>query len=172
MPRTALELIPLTVATQRDAIVAGAVDIALVRQPIDREGLQLIPLYDEVPVVVMAADSTLSAADELDAADLAGEVLIASRDDVLGYTAPGTTAPAFEALETTADAVATVAAGVGIAVMPMSLARLHHRKDVTYRVLRDGPVSSIALAWDADRATPLVDAFVGIVRGRTANSSR
>jgi DNA-binding transcriptional LysR family regulator len=74
--------------------------------------------------------------------------------------------------ETTADAVATVAAGVGIAVMPMSLARLHHRKDVTYRVLRGGPVSSIALAWDADRTTPLVDTFVGIVRGRTVNSSR
>jgi DNA-binding transcriptional LysR family regulator len=172
MPHTALELIPLSVATQRDAIVTGAVDIALVRQPIDREGLQLIPLYDEVPVVVMAVDATLSAADELDAADLAGEVLISSRDDVLGYTTPGTRPPAFAMPETTADAVATVAAGVGIAVMPMSLARLHHRKDVTYRVLRGGPVSSIALAWDADRTTPLVDTFVGIVRGRTANSSR
>jgi hypothetical protein len=44
--------------------------------------------------------------------------------------------------------------------------------DVTYRVLRGGPVSSIALAWDADRTTPLVDTFVGIVRGRTVNSSR
>ena len=72
----------------------------------------------------------------------------------------------------TAEAIATVAAGVGIVIVPMSLARLHQRKDVEYRPLLDGPASTVALAWAADRTTPAVDAFVGIVRGRTANSSR
>ena len=52
------------------------------------------------------------------------------------------------------------------------LARLHHRKDVAHRRLEGAPESTVALAWVADRTTPLVDAFVGIVRGRTANSSR
>jgi hypothetical protein len=54
----------------------------------------------------------------------------------------------------------------------MSLARLHHRKDADYRPLRDAPASSVALAWLAGRTTPEVEAFVGIVRGRTPNSSR
>jgi hypothetical protein len=54
----------------------------------------------------------------------------------------------------------------------MSLARLHHRKDVEYRPLRGGAASTVALAWVAARTTPEVEAFVGIVRGRTANSSR
>jgi len=35
-----------------------------------------------------------------------------------------------------------------------------------------GLSNPVALAWRADRTTPLVEAFVGIVRGRTANSSR
>ena len=60
-------------------------------------------------------------------------------------------------------------------IVPMSLARLHHRKDAEYRPLVDGPTSTVALAWPtaADGANgPLVDAFIGIVRGRTTNSSR
>jgi DNA-binding transcriptional LysR family regulator len=65
-----------------------------------------------------------------------------------------------------------VAAGVGIVVVPMSLARLHHRKDAEHRTLTDGPSSTVALVWPADDPSALVDAFIGIVRGRTANSSR
>jgi len=172
MPRTPLELIPLPASSGRSAIAAGTVDAGLVRLPIEREGLHVIPLYDEAPVVVMAAGSDLTAADELAASDLDGEVLIAPVDDVLSFTAAGATLPVFDPPETIADAVALVAAGVGVLVVPMSLARLHHRKDVTFRPLRDGPVSTMALAWDAERTTALVETFVGIVRGRTANSSR
>ncbi|MEV4687115.1 LysR substrate-binding domain-containing protein [Microbacterium sp. LWH3-1.2] len=172
MPRTSLDLVPLAFAYQRQALRAGEVDAALVRLPIDKDGLHVIPLYDEVPVVVCAKDSHLTAAEELAAADLEGEVLIVPGDDVLGIRLPGTLAPRFTAPADTGEAIATVAAGVGIVVVPMSLARLHHRKDVEYRPLRDGPISTVALAWDADRTTPAVDAFVGIVRGRTANSSR
>ena len=172
MPRTALELVPLAVADQRRALIEGEVDAALVRLPIDKGGLNVIPLYDEVPVVVCARDSHLTAAEELDAADLRGEVLIVPQDDVLGVEIPGTLAPAFDAPADTAEAIATVAAGVGIVVVPMSLARLHHRKDTDHRPLQGGPVSTVALAWPSDRTTAEVETFVGIVRGRTANSSR
>lgn len=172
MPRTALELVPLAVADQRRALEDADVDAALVRLPIDDDGLHVIPLYDEVPVVVCAKDSHLTAADELEAGDLEGEVLIVPQDDLLGIRIPGTTRPRFDPPTDTAEAIATVAAGVGIVVVPMSLARLHHRKDVEHRALRAGPLSTVALAWASDRTTPAVETFVGIVRGRTANSSR
>ena len=172
MPRTRLDLIPLSVAHQRGALLGREVDAALVREPIDQDGLHVIALYDEVTVVVVAADSHLTAADELDAADLEGEVLIVPQDDVLRLAVDGTLAPRFDPPETTADAIATAAAGVGVVIVPMSLARLHHRKDAEYRLLRDAPSSRVSLAWVADRTTPEVEAFVGIVRGRTANSSR
>ena len=172
MPHNPLELAQIEVADQRAALDAGTVDAALVRLPIEREGLHVIPLYEEVPVVVCARDSHLTAADELTTADLAGEVLLTPADDVLGVRIAGAIAPAFDAPGTTSDAIETVAAGVGIVIVPMSIARLHHRRDTEYRPLAGGPVSAVALAWVADRTTPLVDAFVGIVRGRTANSSR
>ncbi len=172
MPSAPLELRWIPVVSQREALDSGDVHAAIVRLPIERDGLHIIPLYDELPVVVASAESHLLAADELEPADLEGEVLITPADDVLGVEVPGTLAPAFDPPATTEDAIALVAAGVGVMIVPMSLARLHHRRDTDYRVLRGTPASDVALAWIADRVTPEVEAFVGIVRGRTANSSR
>ncbi|MGO1851428.1 LysR substrate-binding domain-containing protein [Microbacterium sp.] len=171
MPHVRLELVPIDAETQRAAL--DELDAALVRLPLVDDALHLIPLYDEIPVVVASAQSHLLAVDDLDPSDLAGEVLITPRDDVLGpLEIPGTLEPQFPQLETTADAIATAATGVGIVIVPMSLARLHQRKDAGHRPLRGGPVSSVALAWRRDQTTADIDAFVGIVRGRTANSSR
>lgn len=172
MPHVPLELVPVPVAQQSAVLAARAVDAALVRLPIDADDRHVIRLYDEVPVVVVPADSHLTAADELAADDLTGEVLIVPADDVLSPDVPGAVAPAFAAPQTTGDAIATVAAGVGVVIVPLSLARLHARKDVEVRPLRDGPVSTVALAWQREADSPDVQTFVGIVRGRTANSSR
>ncbi len=172
MPRTRLELLEIAPTSQRDRLLAGSVDAALVRLPIDKTDLHVIPLYDEVPVVVFSNDSTLSVAEELSPADLSGEVLIIAEDDVLQPAVPETVAPGFAAPADTKAAVELAATGVGILIVPMSLARLHHRKDVAYRPLSGGPVSSVALVWVAERTTPEVEAFIGIVRGRSVNSSR
>jgi DNA-binding transcriptional LysR family regulator len=172
MPRTELELRPIAVATQRTELLEGGLDAALVRLPIQDDGLGIIRLYDEVAVVVCSADSHLTAAEELDLDDLAGEVVIVPQDDVLGLHLPGAVPASFAPPEDTAQAIATVAAGVGIVIVPMSLARLHRRKDAAYRPLRDAAGSTVALAWPAEHTTPVVEAFIGIVRGRTPNSSR
>lgn len=170
MPHVTIELIPIESETQRVAI--NDLDAALIRLPLIDDSLHLIALYDEVPVVVASAESHLMAVDQLSADDLVGEVLITPRDDVLGPLDLPTDAPRFAPIETTADAIATVATGVGIVVVPMSLARLHQRKDVSYRPLLAGLASTVALAWRRERTTPDIETFVGIVRGRTSNSSR
>lgn len=171
MPHVTLELVPIDAAAQRTAI--DEMDAALIRLPLLDESLHLIPLYDEVPVVVASIESHLLVADELELSDLAGEVLITPLDDVLGrLDIPGIQTPNFAALGTTGEAIATAASGAGIVIVPMSLARMHQRKDADYRPLRGGPSSTIAIAWPRDRTTQDVETFVGIVRGRTANSSR
>ncbi|WP_026095599.1 LysR substrate-binding domain-containing protein [Microbacterium sp. B19] len=172
MPHVSLELREIAASTQRTAL--DDVDAALVRLPIDgADDLHVIPLYDELPVVVMSTESPLTAADEeITAADLAGEVVIVPADDVLGARIPDAVPPAFAPPADTAEAIATVAAGVGVVIVPMSLARAHQRRDVEYRVLAAGPVSTVALAWRRDATTEDVETFVGIVRGRTARSSR
>lgn len=171
--RIPLELVTLEVPRQRDALVAREVDAALVRLPIDREGLHVIPLYEERVVVVTSVESHLTAAEELDPADLAGEVVIVPGDDVVRMPPiAGAIAPAFAAPATTGEAIATVAAGVGAVIVPLSLARLHARRDVAAIPLRDAPPCPVGLAWLAEHTTQDVERLIGIVRGRTANSSR
>jgi DNA-binding transcriptional LysR family regulator len=70
------------------------------------------------------------------------------------------------------DAIELVAAGVGRVLLPHSIARLHARKDVVAIPVIGEPPTEIALVWPADRTTQDTEEFVGIVRGRTAASSR
>jgi DNA-binding transcriptional LysR family regulator len=70
------------------------------------------------------------------------------------------------------DAVEAVAGGTGVLIVPMSVARLHQRKDATYRPVVDLPTTKVGLAWLVDNEDPRVQTFIGIVRGRTERSSR
>ncbi|MBB6547828.1 LysR family substrate-binding domain-containing protein [Nonomuraea rubra] len=149
----------------------GGADAAFVRLPVDRDGLSVIPLYVETTVVVVPKDHAVAAADEVTTADLADDEVFQPLDDTIEWPAlPGL--PAFTHPATTADAIQLVASGTGLLLVPQSLARLHHRRDLTYRPVTDAPQSQIALAWPTDATTDLVEDFIGIVRGRTVNSSR
>jgi DNA-binding transcriptional LysR family regulator len=167
MPQTNLQLVPAEAADAAALLAAAEADAGLVRMPIDGDAFHAIPLYTEATVVVVPRDHLLSAADEVSVADLVDEPLLRPLDDVLAWPDAPADRPA-----TTAAAVELVAAEAGILVVPQSLARLHHRRDLTYRVVGDAPASSVALAWRRDRHTDLVEEMIGIVRGRTANSTR
>ncbi|MEV5987991.1 LysR substrate-binding domain-containing protein [Streptomyces sp. NPDC052051] len=171
LPDVPLTLVQVSAAEAADALRGGAADAGLVRLPVDRTVFSAIPLYTEATVVVVPKDHVVTAADEVSLADLADEVVFHPLDDVLGWEQPPGL-PAFERPATTADAVELVAAGVGVLLVPQSLARLHHRRDLTYRPVVDAPQSSVALSWPEDATTDLVEEFIGIVRGRTVNSWR
>lgn len=171
LPDVPLELLPVPATEVAGLLRELGADAGFVRLPVDRTELSAIPLYVETTVVVVPQDHLVAAADEVSLADLADETVLHPLDDTLGWERlPGR--PALERPETTADAVALVAAGVGVLVVPQSLARLHHRRDLTYRPVTDAPSSQVALSWREDATTDLVDDFIGIVRGRTVNSSR
>lgn len=171
LPEVPLTLIGVSAAEAFDVLRGGGADAGFVRLPVDRTDLSAIPLYTETTVVVVPQDHVVAAVDEVRAEDLADDIVLHPLDDTLDWERlPGL--PANERPATTADAVELVAAGVGLLVVPQSLARLHHRKDLTYRPVSDAPESRIALSWPQDETTELVEQFIGIVRGRTVNSSR
>ncbi|MFE7041476.1 LysR family substrate-binding domain-containing protein [Streptomyces atratus] len=171
LPDVPLTLIGVSAAEASDVLRGGGADAGLVRLPIDRTGLSAIPLYTETTVVVIPKDHVVASVDEVSAEDLADDIVLHPLDDTLEWERrPGQ--PAIERPATTADAIELVAAGVGLLVVPQSLARLHHRKDLTYRPVSDAPESRVALSWLEDETTDLVEDFIGIVRGRTVNSSR
>ncbi|MFE9450318.1 LysR family substrate-binding domain-containing protein [Streptomyces sp. NPDC006739] len=171
LPDIPLTLLQAPAGEAFELLRAGAADAAFVRLPVDRTFFSAIPLYTETTVVVVPKDHLITAADEVTLDDLAEEVLFHPLDDVFDWAAPPGE-PAFERPATTEDAIELVAAGVGLLVVPQSLARLHHRRDLTYRPVTDAPRSTVALSWPEEATTDLVEDFIGIVRGRTVNSTR
>lgn len=171
LPGTPLVLTQVPAAEADALLRAGEADAGFVRLPVDRDFFSAIPLYTEDTVVVVPKDHVITAAEEVTLADLADEVLFHPLDDVFDWDAPPGE-PGFERPATTPDALELVAANVGLLIVPQSLARLYHRKDLTYRTVVDAPQSRIALAWPEDATTDRVEDFIGIVRGRTVNSTR
>lgn len=171
-PDVPLELVGGATDELLARIREGGVDAGVVRLPFDRTGLHAIPLYTETTVAVAPKDHVLAAVDEAAVDDLADEVVLRLHDDTLDWPGdrPGT-APTFGPT-TTAEAVELVAAGVGVLVLPLSVARLHHRRDLLHRPLTGAPESSVVLAWPDAENSEEMEELIGIVRGRTANSSR
>jgi DNA-binding transcriptional LysR family regulator len=151
-----LELLPVPLADQERLLRAGELDMCLVRGEIDRDGVHLVTLYREVPVAVVAKEHPATAYDELTLADLVDELDIRAEFPDLDLPM----------------AIETAAAGSGYVLAPMSLARLHHRKDVEYRPVTDAEESRVGLAWLVANDDEDTQRFVGIVRGRTSRSSR
>jgi DNA-binding transcriptional LysR family regulator len=166
--RDPLELVPLSQGEQEVRVREGTLDMAIVRLPIDRDGLHCIPLYEELPVAVLGVEHVLTLAEEVTTADLADEQLVLPHPSGWIPRAEQLAWPAMSAK----DAIEVVASGTGVAIVPMSIARLHHRKDVTYRVVTDLPPTTVGLAWLVDNDDAWVQRFIGIVRGRTERSSR
>ena len=167
--REPLELVPVTQAEQLDGVRDGSLDMAIVRLPVARDGLHCVRLYDELQVAVGSRDHVLAAADEeVTTADLVDEQLV--RPHSSGWT------PTAEQLDwppmSEQEAIEAVAAGTGVVIVPMSIARLHQRKDVVSRVVSDLEPTTIAVVWRIDRDDEVTQAFVGVTKGRTANTSR
>ncbi|MGW1963016.1 LysR substrate-binding domain-containing protein [Streptomyces sp. NPDC001935] len=171
LPDVPLVLVPVPAAEVYDVLRRGDADAGFVRLPVDGTDLSAIPLYTETTVVVVPKDHIVAAVEQVSGEDLADDIVLHPEDDPLDWERlPGK--PALERPAGTEDAVELVAAGIGVVVVPQSLARLHHRKDLTYRTVTDAPESRVALAWPEERTTELVEDFIGIVRGRTVNSTR
>lgn len=148
---TPIEVSPVPEADQRTVLTGRAADVVFARLPIARDGLSVIRLYEEIPVVVASRDHPISLFDSVTSADLVDEVV---RSEPLD------------------DAIDLVVAGVGILLLPQSVARQFARRDLAVRPITDAPTTEIVIAWLSDETTPDIEEFVGIVRGRTAASSR
>lgn len=154
-PRSPLDLVPVDEAVQRDRLLDGSLDACFVRGEIDREGLHLIRLYEEASVVVVGRDNPVSVLDEVTMPDLAEEHILVLGADLSAK-----------------DAIATVASGTGVVVLPHSVARLHRRKDTVVVPVTDVAPIPIALTFTRAADGEQLQELVAVVRGRTARSSR
>lgn len=126
--------------------------------------IHVIPLYDEQQVVCAAKDHDIELYDDsVPYEELVGENFL----DLAEYP---------ESAGGTAMAMEVCSSGAGLLVLPLAVARLHHRKDVVHKELSGVPTTSIGIAWLApagdDPEDPVIEEFIGVVRGRGENSSR
>lgn len=140
---------------QLSVLKDGSADLSFVRLPVEREGLSVIPLYEEQPVVVAPKGHEISVFEEVAFEDLAQETFL----DVAEIGGAEM-------------AMQVVASGAGLVILPMSVARHFNVKDTVARRLTGAPTTEIALAWPTDSTDEIIEEFIGIVRGRTAQSSR
>jgi hypothetical protein len=140
---------------QVEVLRDGSADLSFVRLPVEREGLSVIPLYEEQPVVVAPKGHEISVFEEVALADLDEEAFL----DVAALGGP-------EA------ALQVVATGAGLVILPMSVARHFNVKDTVARRLTGASGTEIAVAWPTESTDEVIEEFIGIVRGRTAQSSR
>lgn len=165
--------VPVTARRVGDPLASLAVepgvdgfDVIFFREAADAprsapEGLLRIPLYTETMAVLAEKEHELGAFDALTPDDLAGEQWLDPVDTL-------TATP-----EEVSAAVDLVAANVGLLVLPLPYARSLSRRDVVGRPLEGVPATRMGVAWSAAReGEGLIDEFVGIVRGRSAASSR
>jgi DNA-binding transcriptional LysR family regulator len=170
-PEVPLRLLSVAAADAAADVRSGALDVAILRLPVDTSGLAVIPLYEETTVAMVRTDHVFSAVEAISASDLDGEATVLALDDVVAWMdAPGV--PVDHRPETTKEATELVAAGMGVLIVPQSLARLFHRRDLTYRPITDAPTCAVALAVREGPQPALVEEFIGIVRGRKPGSSR
>ena len=151
----------------------------------DGEKYHSIRLYEELPVVILPVDHVLTVLDEVPVEELAEEFLLQPASDIPAYEevsrawreSAGRIVP--EGL-TDKETIELVAAGVGLYIVPMSIARFYHRKDLTYRPVAGLDLYPVHLVWPrppkgeprSEELEALLQDFIGIVRGRTATSER
>ena len=144
-------MVEIAQSAVQSALDQGRLDMCFARLPLDRDRLQVIPLYFETPVVVARKDHPIAAYDEISLTDLADESTIDADHP---------------------DAIDLVAGGAGVLLVPQSIARSHSRRDLVHRPISDGTPTQVGLAWLSSNPSELIEDFIGVVRGRTVNSSR
>ena len=155
-------------------VLHGKADVAFVRMDDrGREGvvkdaeasgqsIHLIELYEEQPGVAVPKDNAIALFPQVSSHDLEDEKIMWApqpphfRVDIAGVRA----------------ALEVVAANVGVVIAPRPLLRVINKRGVKDVALSDARPTQLAMVWLQSRDDRDIQNFVGIVRGRTARSSR
>jgi DNA-binding transcriptional LysR family regulator len=153
-----------------EVIRSGHVDAGFVRLPIAEDGLELLPLYTEPLNVALPSNHPLATRTELAIADLTAEPVLRYADAIPAWNAfwcadprpDGTQAHPGPAVHDMEEIVEYVRTGRGVAFLPQAVCAMFPRPGITYVPVPDIPPGQVALAWPANRRTPLVNALAQV----------
>ncbi len=172
-PRVDLELTNLTTTEQIDALRGGTLDAGFVRMPVAEVGLSTTVIHREPFAIVLPKQHPLARKKDLAVDDLAPEAFIAYGKRWAPFFHDRWTELCLRAgfaprvVQETGEmstALALVAAGLGVAIVPEGLTR-EHRRRLAVKVLRKTETrSEIAIATVAAKDTPLLRHLIAVAR--------
>jgi DNA-binding transcriptional LysR family regulator len=171
-PEVGLTLRELGVDAQVERLRSGALDVGIVRAPVDADELRLQRVLDEGLVVVAPVGHPLGARRRVHPRSLADEplVLLAREivpglyDQLIALHEEHGIAPSIAQEATSIQAVlGLVAAGLGISLLPASVRSLD-RAGVVFVTLAPSPRTSMLVAWRREDRSPLTRAFLAAAR--------
>ncbi|WP_261527733.1 LysR substrate-binding domain-containing protein [Burkholderia multivorans] len=178
-PQVRLQLAEATSDVQIDELVAGRIDAGLVIPPVPPRhaaGLSYLPVVREPLVVAMPAGASDAPEDApVHLAEIAALPLVifprrlapGFYDIITGcYGAAGAIPRIGQEAIQMQTIVSLVSAGMGVALVPQSL-RNPRRTGVVYRPLAgDAPVVETGLVWRTGDVSPVLAAFIEVVRAQ------
>jgi DNA-binding transcriptional LysR family regulator len=172
-PDVTLTLSEISTRHQIEALRANQIDLGFLHPPIDEPSLAVHPLKEETMVVALPETHALVRRKLLTAKLLSSSPLIIHPrhegpvlyDCILRLYQRSSCQPNIVQEATTSPTrIGLVAAGIGVTFVPASLCHLNYA-GVVYKHLRGAaPRLTYAVAWQRDRPSPLVEAFVAQLR--------
>ncbi len=167
-PQVRLQLREVIPSSLPDDILAGRFDAGIMFPPGKVKGLDSRPIHRERFCLAVPADHLLARRSRITPPLLRGEALIAAPEEVsptlraaiLGWFRNGGTTPDIR-LETQLQQtiVSLVAEGLGIALVPQSMAKLG-MEGVVFRPLEHAPEIGHVIAWQAVNRNPSLPLFL------------
>lgn len=181
-PGVHLDLREMPTGPQLVALKTGDIDIGFVREPRPDPDLEIVTVMREPLRIAVNKSHPLAARATLAVRDLADEPFVLFPEElapglyaqVMGLCRSAGFSPrVVEESRELYTSVSLVEAGVGVSILPASVEKLGW-KGVRYRPIPSAAAETrIAAAWLRERARPVFESFMGVVRelGRSAETT-
>jgi DNA-binding transcriptional LysR family regulator len=179
-PDVEIDLLRVYWHDQTDVLLDGRADVVFVHLPVDGQGLELLFVRSEPRFAVLPVSHAAAGKDTISIAELGDDPVIIQRGASPGWQAfhnvdprpdgrqprPG---PAVDNLE---EKLQHVAAGRAISFVPASTAASVVHAGIVYVPVADIPPIKICLAWKSGARSPLIAAFVDVVKSKRVSLLR
>lgn len=173
-PHVTLELKNLPTVLQVQALEAKTLDVGFVRLPLTAPGLAITPLHSEPFALAISKNHPLARKKLLTVADLAGEPFVTygqkwAPEFYQTWTGicrkAGFTPVIVQETAEMDTALALVAAGMGVAILPEGVVNRHRRVLKIQPLTREAVRSQIGIAVARDSSNPLRDNLIALAKG-------
>lgn len=172
-PSVALRLLELTTAQQEKALLDRTIDLAFCYPPLENIGFNTLPVCDETLVLAIPEAHPFAARKKIRLRDLHNEALLTFPRALspglydLIHSAISDRAPSPKTAQEATQlqtVIALVCAGLGVAIVPESMAKLK-RKGVEYRSFKDPmPNVQTLLVWRKETAYPATKRLITLAK--------